>query len=99
MSSHEEEEDVEYSHGEEETEEDDEEEDEDLVAEPEEQSDGQSETQPRSHRETMLVHAEDLLHPFEVKIDQLVQEITTAAPPLLDDELTTKLNMYVHVLL
>lgn len=51
--------------------------------------------QPRSHRETMMLDADDLLHPLEVKVEQLAQEITMADPPLLDDELSTKLNMYV----
>lgn len=54
--------------------------------------------QPRSHRETMVLHADDLLHPLEAKVEQLAQEITTADPPLLDDELSTKLNMFVTLL-
>lgn len=53
---------------------------------------------PRSHRETVVVSAEELLHPLEARVFQLSHELTQTdpeVPALSDDEVITKLNMCV----
>lgn len=52
-------------------------------------------TAPRSHRESVIVNAEELLHPLEVRVFQLSQELTQTDLALSDDEVITKLNMCV----
>ncbi|KAE9038636.1 hypothetical protein PR002_g5915 [Phytophthora rubi] len=56
---------------------------------------------PRSHRETLVVSAEELLHPLEARVFQLSQELTQTdpqVPALSDDEVITKLNMIAETL-
>jgi hypothetical protein len=54
---------------------------------------------PRSHRESVVVSAEELLHPPEAHVYQLSQELTQTdpeVPALSEDEVITKLNMCVR---
>ncbi|KAG7395412.1 hypothetical protein PHYBOEH_003771 [Phytophthora boehmeriae] len=56
---------------------------------------------PRSHRETMVVSAEDLMHPLEARVLQLSHELTQTdveVPALSEDEVITKLNMIAETL-
>ncbi|KAF4322044.1 hypothetical protein BBO99_00001920 [Phytophthora kernoviae] len=56
---------------------------------------------PRSHRETMVVSAEDLMHPLEARVFQLSHELTQTdveVPALTEDEVITKLNMIAETL-
>lgn len=41
----------------------------------------------------VLLHADELLHPLEARVERLAEEITTAEPPLPDDALVAKLNV------
>ncbi|KAG7382682.1 hypothetical protein PHYPSEUDO_004652 [Phytophthora pseudosyringae] len=56
---------------------------------------------PRSHRESVVISAEDLLHPLEARMVQLSQELTQTdpdVPALSDDEVITRLNMIAETL-
>ncbi|KAL3672566.1 hypothetical protein V7S43_001861 [Phytophthora oleae] len=59
------------------------------------------ESPSRSHRESVVVSAEELLHPLEARVFQLSQELTQTdpgVPALSDDEVITKLNMIAETL-
>ncbi|KAG6614275.1 VPRBP protein [Phytophthora cinnamomi] len=54
-----------------------------------------------SHRETVVLGAEELVHPLEERVFQLSQELTQTdpqVPALSDDEVITKLNMIAETL-
>lgn len=56
---------------------------------------------PRSHRESVDVSTEDLMHPLEARVFHLSQELTQTdpdVPALSDDEVITKLNMIAETL-
>ncbi|CAI5728577.1 unnamed protein product [Peronospora destructor] len=55
-------------------------------------------TAPRSHRESVIVNEEELLHPLEMRVFQLSQELTQTDFALSDDEVITKLNIIAEIL-
>lgn len=51
---------------------------------------------PRTHREALLLDADELLHPLEAKVFQLAQELTQpVGSELGDDEVVDRLNTSV----
>ncbi|KAI9923144.1 hypothetical protein PsorP6_000358 [Peronosclerospora sorghi] len=58
-------------------------------------------TSPRSHRESVDVTVEDMMHPLEERVFQLSQELTqtdASGPALSTDEIITKLNIIAEML-
>ncbi|CAH0490305.1 unnamed protein product [Peronospora farinosa] len=52
----------------------------------------------RSHRESVIVNAEELVDPLEMRVFQLSQELTQTDVALSDDEVITKLNMIAETI-